>query len=209
MPDLLKLLTMLGDSRLLLGASALVIAACQAQREAIAWKWFLALVVVCSITLGSKLAFLGWGVGSAALDFTGVSGHAAVSAATWPVLLAVSCGLRPGRLAALVCTGLALSATIAWSRVELTAHSPSEVISGWTLGAFAALYAISGNVKGARLWAAPGAALAVSALALVVLPIPSTHEAVVRAALSMSGSSHAQTRDGLHRPNRIVEDRAH
>lgn len=209
MIDLLNLLTALGDSRLLLGAATMVIAACRARREAVAGRWLLSLLAVCSITLGSKLAFLGWGVGIAALDFTGFSGHAAVSAATWPVLLAISGGLRRGwLLAALVCIGLALAATIAWSRVELTAHSPSEVVTGWMLGTFAALYAVGGTGTRVRLWAAPAAALAMSALALALLPVPSTHEIVIRAALLLSGSSHVQTRDELHGANRIVADYA-
>ena len=39
------------------------------------------------VVLVSKLAFLGWGIGSARLNFTGFSGHTMLSAAVWPVAL--------------------------------------------------------------------------------------------------------------------------
>ena len=40
-----------------------------------AWRWIVAMVVVAGITTISKVAFLGYGYGIAALDFTGFSGH--------------------------------------------------------------------------------------------------------------------------------------
>lgn len=51
--------------------------------------WLASLGVAVLITLASKFAFLGWGLGWAALNFSSVSGHAMMAAAVVPVLFAV------------------------------------------------------------------------------------------------------------------------
>ena len=38
-------------------------------------------------TTASKVAFIGWGLGLSALDFTGISGHAMIASAVYPLLL--------------------------------------------------------------------------------------------------------------------------
>src|SRR5437868_4928886 len=48
--------------------------------------WLLPLGLAILLTSLSKIAFIGWGLGIAALDFTGFSGHAMFSAAIYPVL---------------------------------------------------------------------------------------------------------------------------
>lgn len=83
----------------------------------------------------SKLAFIGWGLGSSALDFTGFSGHAMRAGAVFPVLLYVLLqrAPRPWRLAG-VLLGVAFAVLVAISRVIVQAHSVSEAVSGCVLG---------------------------------------------------------------------------
>ncbi len=83
----------------------------------------------------SKLAFLGWGIGIQALDFTGISGHAMLAGAVFPTLafLGTYSATRWVRLGA-VAAGCLLAAAIGVSRIILNAHSPAEVVLGLALG---------------------------------------------------------------------------
>jgi membrane-associated phospholipid phosphatase len=182
------ILSQLGDSRLLLPTAAVLVAAGAWRRYAWARRWALALFAVGLIVLTSKLAFLGWGIGIARLDFTGFSGHAAISAIVWPVVLWLlfDSGQR-GRWGAAV--GLMLAIAIAYSRLPLNAHSWSEVISGFVLGAAGTVITISGSGSSQRLhcgWVA-GALLA-GACVPIAIPQVHTHQMVVRLAKALSGT---------------------
>jgi hypothetical protein len=48
--------------------------------------WCLLFGIAMLAVVATKIAFLGWGIGSEALDFTGISGHAARATAIFPVL---------------------------------------------------------------------------------------------------------------------------
>ena len=139
----------------------------------------------------SKLAFIGWGLGSAALDFTGFSGHAMRAGAVFPVLMYVVLQRAPRswRLAG-VLFGVAYAVLVAISRVVVHAHSVSEAVSGCVLGLAMAL---------GFMWQARGAvnfavshALALASLALMVLitfkaePMP-TEDWLQKIALRLSG----------------------
>lgn len=78
---------------------------------------------------------MGWGIGNRALSFTGFSGHTAISASVWPVVLWLMAARwsRPVRIGA-VLFGWLLAAAIGFSRLALNAHSVSEVVSGYLLG---------------------------------------------------------------------------
>jgi len=117
--------------------------------------------------LTSKLAFLGLGIGLTSPQFTGFSGHAAFSAAVWPVLFATATPRRPCLAAA---SGLILAALIAASRPPLHTHSWTEVIAGWLLGALAAAWAVRGAAPADfhRPYWTP-AALAVGSVCLTLL----------------------------------------
>ncbi|WP_431274279.1 phosphatase PAP2 family protein [Variovorax ureilyticus] len=109
-----------------------------------AWRWVILFGLGCSVILMSKLAFMGWGIGIAAIDFTGFSGHTALSASIWPVagwLLASRQDHRVRVTAAVL--GLVFAAAIGVSRLALDAHSASEVAAGFLLG---------GVVSGLFLW---------------------------------------------------------
>ncbi|RZL64056.1 MAG: phosphatase PAP2 family protein [Variovorax sp.] len=130
-------LTWFGDSGLLMPA-ALWIAAWLAIGRAtrpVALVWVLLFGLGALAVLVSKLAFMGWGIGSATLNFTGFSGHTAFAASIWPVALwlAASRGGHRVRVAAAT-VGWVFAALIGYSRLAILAHSKSEVVAGLALG---------------------------------------------------------------------------
>lgn len=169
------------------------------------WAWFLPLSVVTLLTLASKVAFIGWGYGSATLDFTGLSGHAVLSAAIYPVLfriLAINAAPPIQRLS--IWLGFALAAGIAASRVVLGMHSPSECLLGFALGSSVSGLALRlpwGNHQPVPKWLQ--VALAAWLLAMLLLaPSSRTHGLTVRLALYLSQHSRPYTRADLHpKPN--------
>jgi membrane-associated phospholipid phosphatase len=157
-------------------------------RLAAAWLGLLgAAVGVVALT---KIAFLGWGVGVRELDFTGVSGHAMLSTAVYPVALFLMLmpTRAPVRLAG-VALGLAAGLAVGLSRVVLDAHSPSEAVAGCVVGAFAAVLFVwwSWDAKPGELHAVP---IAVSFLMLTValhdVRVP-TQRWITHIALHLSG----------------------
>jgi hypothetical protein len=119
-------------------AIALWLALGYSVRLALGWVALIAgAALVVTVT---KLAFMGWGIGVRELDFTGLSGHAMMSTAVYPVaaflvLLPARAGARLAGLAVGFCIGVAIS----FSRVVVEAHSPSEAIAGCVMGAVVAL----------------------------------------------------------------------
>lgn len=95
------------------------------------WKqtaqWALLFGGVGAIVCASKLAFMGWGIGIRELDFTGFSGHSALSASIWPVMM----WLLTGRFSTAVrktavLSGYALALLIGYSRLAIHVHSVSK-----------------------------------------------------------------------------------
>ncbi|MGO4390289.1 phosphatase PAP2 family protein [Variovorax sp. M-6] len=149
MPDLgqiLHAITWFGDSGFLLPA-ALWIAVWLGIRSGtrpLAVLWVLLFGLGGALIAVSKIAFLGWGIGSVSLDFTGFSGHTAIAASVWPV----ACWLVASRWEHRVRVGAAVlgwlfAAFIGATRLALDAHSLSEVVLG---------YAIGVAVSGTFLW---------------------------------------------------------
>jgi membrane-associated phospholipid phosphatase len=101
----------------------------------LALAWCLLFGAALSVAAASQLAFLGWGAGIRALEFTGFSGHAARAAAVFPVALFLLLENGDRRLrngAALA--GALLAIAVAAARVEVGAHSASEALAGCLLG---------------------------------------------------------------------------
>lgn len=192
MDALPNLLAHAGDSRLLLPAALLLLLAAKPIPSNIRLRWSLAIAVTGVIVLTSKLLFLGWGIGIRALDFTGFSGHAAMSAALWPVLLGLALAHRPSGCTIGAGVGLALAAAIAWSRVPIGAHSWSEVISGVLLGATATWYSLRTTPTRLPRSVTPWVIIALLLGALVPLALPDlrTHDVVVHLATWLSGREH-------------------
>lgn len=170
--------------------------------RACATRWLLCIAIAATLTTLTKVAFIGYGIGSAAWDFTGLSGHAMFSAAILPVLmrlLAVDQG--PARVRWAVASGAALALLVAVSRVMVDAHSVSEVLGGSLCGGLASALALSSwrhlptlRVP-ATLWL--GVPMAV-VLAMHSAPPSQTHDWVTRLSLQISGRSEPCTREALH-----------
>ncbi len=131
-------ITALGDSAVLLPCMVVMtlwLAAHPATRRA-AGAWLGAMGITIGSVVISKVLYMGWAIHPPGLDFTGLSGHAALSFLVWPVLLALLAGrlVWPLRWFMVVLGyGLALAITI--SRVVLSAHTVSEAVLGAVLGA--------------------------------------------------------------------------
>jgi membrane-associated phospholipid phosphatase len=172
---------------------------CQ-QKEALR-RWLAACLAAIALTLASKILFFGWGIGIAVLDFTGISGHALLSASILPVLggfLARHRGAAFSRAGALA--GLLLAAVVAVSRVMLSAHSVSEVIIAWLLGAAMVIF-VAGA---ARPVSASSRLLALAACLLLGVFSPTvsgylpSHQWEIRIALFLSGHERHFERHDLH-----------
>lgn len=160
-------------------------------------SWLLLLGVAIGLVTATKIAFLGWGVGIRELDFTGVSGHAMLSTAVYPVAFFLMLQRAPGKLRmAGVVFGLATGAAVGLSRVALDAHSPSEAVAGCVIGALTALVFV-------RCWwdAQPAQVSAVAvtvSLAAITIALHSVHLPTYRwlthLALTVSGHGHPYVR---------------
>mgnify|MGYP000019246428 CR=1 FL=1 len=106
-------LTRLGESQLLLPLAllSLILLWRSPGQRPLARRWAWGLVAAVGLTTASKLAFMGWGWGSAGWDFTGFSGHAMCAGAVLP-LLAVALAAVGRTLAAFVASSLAMAAVI-------------------------------------------------------------------------------------------------
>lgn len=195
--------TYLGDSMLLL-PSALVLAIAlyfktTQFRSAIIWL----VAFGCSGLLVSlsKILFLGFFIGSAHYNFTGISGHTAMSTTFWPVVFwFVARGLPVTARLWLVVAGYLLALGIAYSRLVLHAHSLSEVITGLMVGGLSSLSCLL------LLWQRPYVPLRpVEGLMLICLPIvifstgkPATTQRFLgQLAAAMAGIEKPHTRQQL------------
>ena len=192
-------LTRLGEAQILLPLALLAgLAAMRlAPTRPRAVRWLVPLLVAAVVTTISKVAFIGWGIGQRAFDFTGVSGHAMFAAAVYPVLFDAMQGGAPhrARRLAVVC-GCALALLIGISRVMVGAHSASEVIAGLLLGgAVSAMVLAQPRRAPLAVGTLPGIA---AALWLVLMPLHApaarTHATVMQFASLLSGHTKPHTR---------------
>lgn len=160
-----------------------------------AWRWLAGVFAATLVTTGSKVAFLGFGIGSAAFDFTGFSGHSMYATAILPVLGAIVFG-RGGAIA-----GLVLAVVVMVSRVQVQAHSWSEALSGLALGGAVAWWTLAHYLSHPGAVRVPVWLPVLLAAWLTLLPWsgpPSrTHQLVVALSLKLSGRSQPYTRHEL------------
>lgn len=131
------ILTRLGEVQILLPVAAITSIALflRVQTRGLARAWALLIGGATAITTATKLAFIGWGLGWAAINFTGVSGHTMFATAIFPILaLTLDRAGTPRSQRIAFGLGLAIAAVVGVSRIEVGAHSLSEVIAGWLLG---------------------------------------------------------------------------
>lgn len=196
------LLTRLGEAQILLPAGLLVVLTLLRHPDArplAAW-WVVLTSLATLLTTATKVAFIGWGVGSAALDFTGVSGHAMFAAAIYPLLFAAlaSHASPIGRHIALT-AGCVLALLIGVSRVKVGAHSSSEVVAGLLVGGAAGAVAMV-LAKLPRVLIGPSVPLLLALWLLVMpayAPASQTHSMVTRLSLKLSGRPVPYTRNEM------------
>jgi membrane-associated phospholipid phosphatase len=125
-----------GSSIITLSAAAAIVLwliAGRAWRMALWWCGLFALGLM--LVMVTKVAFLGWGVGSGTLNFAGISGHSMRAAAVFPVIFYLALQKSPPSVRTSgVLLGLAIGVLIGVARVMLHAHSVSDVVAGWLLG---------------------------------------------------------------------------
>ncbi|MDE1950077.1 MAG: phosphatase PAP2 family protein, partial [Burkholderiales bacterium] len=139
------LFTRVGEAQMLLPAMAAALAWLWLSPEsrALAKAWVGAGLLVTAVTTASKVGFIGYELGAAAIDFTGFSGHSMFAALILPVLARIAAGRAAApwpRIA--VALGYALAAAIAYSRIVTQAHSTSEAWSGLALGGAASAWSL-------------------------------------------------------------------
>jgi len=146
------------------------------------------------VVVASKIAFIGWGLGLPALDFTGFSGHAMRATAVLPVLFYLILQKAPSwmRLSG-AALGLALGMLIGASRVAVHAHSPSEAIAGIALGAAVAIGFL--RAAGTSLRRAVFNPLRIGVSAIALLQAPYVHPVPTQqwlTSLTLYVTGHAQ-----------------
>ncbi len=196
-----QLVSRLGELQIMLPALLAAAFAIGTRSRRFAACWLAASLAAIALTATSKIAFIGYGFGLAAIDFTGISGHAMMASAVLPLLLLLAAGIvTPRARAAGLALGIALAIAVALSRVRLGAHSWSEVAAGLVIGAGVTSIALgSGAVPVLQLPRVLAVAMVGALLlALTQMPESRTHDAVTQLALSLSGRSQPYTRWHLH-----------
>lgn len=152
-----------------------------------------------ALVVATKMAFIGWGVGVASVEFAGFSGHAMRAAAVFPVAgyLATRSMSAPAARYIGTALGVLLAVLIAISRVYVRAHPPSEALTGCLLGlAVAGLFICYASTEHHM---ALSRILVMLCLPIVLVaprvePIP-TEQWITRAALYLSGRDQPYTRE--------------
>jgi membrane-associated phospholipid phosphatase len=190
--------TKLADTVVLLPAAALCAAwLAWARAWRLALVWLLLLGFGLGVVAATKIAFVGWGIGSRYWNFIGISGHAMRAAAIAPVLCYLLAGprSRATRGFALV-LGFSFAVLIGLSRLVLQVHSPSEVVTGLGLGLAISAGCIA-ILQRAPSLSVPRFALLSALLPLSILsatPPAPTERWVDEVALRLSGHRKPHTR---------------
>ncbi|RBA22993.1 phosphatase PAP2 family protein [Herminiimonas fonticola] len=133
--------TKLADSNFTMPLAALLsfwLAGARAWKPFFQWSFLFGSGIV--LVVATKIAYIGWGAGIAALDFTGISGHAMRATAIAPALMAILLQKQTRQLQQIgLLAGLVFGIAIGISRLAIHVHSISEVISGCILGAIVSL----------------------------------------------------------------------
>jgi membrane-associated phospholipid phosphatase len=197
-------ITRLGEAQYLLPAalwSCLALLRHDSTRS-LAYRWLQTLLAATILTTASKIAFIGWGLGIAQWNFTGVSGHAMFASAVFPLLVAtLTSRLPPGWQKMAVVFSFALVIAIGISRLMVGAHSVSEVLAGLLLGSAASAFAMAhvGLPRATLNFYVPLVVVVWLVVAPLQAPQYQTHSLVTRLALLLSGHEKPYTRSEMMR----------
>lgn len=133
--------TKLADSNFTMPLAALLavwLAGARAWKPFLLWSFLFGSGIV--LVVATKIAYIGWGAGIPALDFTGISGHAMRATAIAPALMAILLQKQTRQIQQIgLLGGLVFGMAIGISRLAVHVHSVSEVVSGFVLGAIVGL----------------------------------------------------------------------
>ena len=199
----LHFLTYFGDSMLLIPTAIVmaVLMTWKSSERRTVWYWCLVFCATGAIVSLTKVAFMGFGFGSAHLNFTGVSGHTAMSATLWPVMLWLLSGRFSGTLRILaVAFGYLIPILVGVSRLLLSYHSTSEVVTGLILG-FTLSSAFLVSQRSVRLQGFSALQLSVALLLPLLLlsqgRLATTQQFLQRLSVQIAGIEHPWTRGDL------------
>jgi membrane-associated phospholipid phosphatase len=199
-----ELFTRLGEAQILLPVMlvvALMLFRRSEGRPLAVW-WLALLGAAALLTLTTKVAFIGWGLGSAALNFTGISGHAMFASAVYPLLFAtLASHASPGAKTAAVAAGFLLALTVGISRLLVGVHSGSEVLAGLLLGGSASVLTLSRVPLPSALVSPliPAVVAVWLAWTPVHAPKAPAHGMVIQLSLKLSGHARPYTRSDMLR----------
>ncbi|RFU48977.1 phosphatase PAP2 family protein [Paraburkholderia sp. DHOC27] len=125
----------IGDAALTLPIAAVCAVWLALSDWRLALRWLLVLAVGMALVGATKILYFGCGVQIPAIGFRMISGHTTLSTSIWTVAFALLFRCEGGSARVGAALGLAIGVLTAVARVFDTAHSVSEVIAGWMLGA--------------------------------------------------------------------------
>ncbi|MHB9051847.1 MAG: phosphatase PAP2 family protein [Thiomonas delicata] len=129
-----------GDTAVLLPLALVILVWMGLGARRLALFWGSLLVADIALVALTKIAYMGWGLHPPGIDFTGLSGHSALSMLIWPTIgVLLSVGRRRLWRLVMPLLGAALSLAIAISRLATDAHTPPEVALGALWGGGLAL----------------------------------------------------------------------
>jgi len=135
--------TDLGDSAVLLPLALVIILWLGLQSWRAASFWAALFCLDGAVVALSKIVYMGWGLHPAGWNFTGLSGHSALSMLVWPTIgLLLAAGRPPFWRWLLPAFGVLLAASIVVSRLTTDAHTPIEAAAGALWGGALAVLAL-------------------------------------------------------------------
>lgn len=201
--DFWHLFTKLADTNLTVPAAAILAAwlVCGGAWKA-SLRWCLLFGAGLFLVAATKVAYAGWGIGIASIDFKGFSGHAMRAASIMPAVMYVLLQ-RQSPLSQKIGLwfGIGFAVAIGISRLVLGVHSVSEVVTGLPLGFAVAFGFIAYCRRQPSIAFRHGFLVAALLLLLPLLtlkPAP-TESWIVRVSIALAGEEHAvEIRERMH-----------
>lgn len=196
--------TDLGDSAALLPLALVIFLWLGLQSWRIAALWAGLFGLDGAVVALSKILYMGWGLHPAGWNFTGLSGHSALSMMVWPTIgMLLAVGRRRFWRLALPLAGAVLSAAIVVSRLSIDVHTPPEAALGALWGGVLALAFLYFSWNEARHGLSrPGLLLPLA----LILPLALTYGQIFPStplledvACRLSGHAQPYTRSDLER----------
>jgi len=200
-----KTLTYFGDSMLLIPTAVIIalVLPWKSDNRRTVWYWLLAFGLAGLLVSISKIMFLGFGIGSARFNFTGFSGHSAMSATLWPVMMWLVSGRWSSFWRTLtISIGYLIPLMVGLSRLAIHAHSPSEVIAGLALGfTLSSAFLLSQRDTALKAFSLPqmGVAFLVPLLLVSHGRVATTQQFLERFSADLAGLEKPYTRADLFR----------